>query len=97
MYNVNVILFRILFILNRLKPPHYFKKQPLIPDKYCLNIITDRMYRLLKAMNLPKNPFPRINAASADENCTNILKRRFSPAKPSTAWIYDMTWSFFTI
>ena len=65
-------------------------------NEYCLQISTGRVYRLLKTMNLPKmstvKPFSRKNAASLDENCINILKQRFNPAKPNAAWVCDMTY-----
>ena len=65
-------------------------------NEYCLQISTGRVYRLLKTMNLPKmstvKPFSRKNVASLDENCINILKQRFNPAKPNAAWVCDMTY-----
>lgn len=65
-------------------------------NEYCLKISTGRVYRLLKTMNLPQmstvKPFSRKNAASSAENCTNILKQRFNPAKPNAAWVCDMTY-----
>ena len=65
-------------------------------NEYCLQISTGRVYRLLKTMHLPQmstvKPFSRKNAASSAENCTNILKQRFNPAKPNAAWVCDMTY-----
>lgn len=55
-----------------------------------------RVYRLMKSMNLPKmsSEKPRFRAAKQDDSkpCPNILKQRFNPQSPNTAWCSDITY-----
>ena len=63
---------------------------------YRINISSGRVYRLMKAMNLPKmstvKPFNRKLKASSDGECKNILSQKFNQTAPNKAWVCDFTY-----
>ena len=63
---------------------------------YRINISSGRVYRLMKAMNLPKmstvKPFNRKLKASSDGECKNILSQKFNQSAPNKAWVCDFTY-----
>ncbi|MEG2634575.1 MAG: IS3 family transposase, partial [Oscillospiraceae bacterium] len=64
---------------------------------YRISISRGRVYRLMKAMNLPKmstvKPFKPCGSHK-DENgdCNNILSQQFNQPAPNTAWVCDFTY-----
>lgn len=64
--------------------------------EYRINISVNKIYTLMKLMNLPKmsttTPFKTKQKAASDENCVNILKQKFNPAKPNMVWVCDFTY-----
>ena len=63
---------------------------------YRINISTGRVYRLMKAMNLPKmstvKPFQKKSKTASDEECKNILNQKFNPQEPNKVWVCDFTY-----
>ena len=64
--------------------------------EYRINISTQKVYRLMKGMKLPKmstvKPFYSKHKTASDENCPNILKQRFDPSEPNKVWVCDFTY-----
>lgn len=65
-------------------------------SEYRINISTQRVYRFMKGMKLPKmstiKPFEPKHKAASDENCPNILKQRFNPSEVNKVWVCDFTY-----
>ena len=63
---------------------------------YRINISNGRVYRLMKAMNLPKmstiKPFRHKSKTSSDGECKNILKQKFDQTEPNKVWVCDFTY-----
>ena len=63
---------------------------------YRINISTGRVYRLMKAMNLPKmstvKPFQKKSKTASDEEFKNILNQKFNPKEPNKVWVCDFTY-----
>ena len=62
--------------------------------EYGINISVGRVYRLMKAMQLPKmstNRTHRHRMKNYDEQAENILKRQFYPPAPNMVWVSDIT------
>ena len=64
--------------------------------EYRINISTQRIYRLMKGMKLPKmstvKPFYPKHRTASDEQCPNRLKQRFDPSEPNKVWVCDFTY-----
>lgn len=65
-------------------------------SEYRINISTQRVYRFMKGMKLPKmstiKPFAPKHKAASDENCPNVLKQQFNPSEPNKVWVCDFTY-----
>ena len=65
-------------------------------SEYRINVSTQRVYRLMKGMKLPKmstiKPFKPKHKAASDENCPNVLKQQFNPSEPNKVWVCDFTY-----
>lgn len=64
--------------------------------EYHINVSTQKIYRLMKDMNLPKmstiKPFQPKHKAASDEQCPNRLNQRFDPSEPNKVWVCDFTY-----
>jgi len=64
--------------------------------EYRINISTQRVYRLMKGMQLLKmstvKPFYPKHKTASDELCPNILKQCFDPSEPNKVWVCDFTY-----
>lgn len=72
------------------------KMKTCLKRDYRINISAGRVYRLMKAMNLPKmstvKPFVHKSKTVSDEECKNILSQKFNPSKPNKVWVCDFTY-----
>ena len=73
------------------------KMTACLAREYRIHISCGRVYRLMKAMNLPKMSTvkpPKQKAHPKDEggNCKNLLQQQFKPEKPNMAWVCDFTY-----
>ena len=72
------------------------KMKTCLKRDYRINISAGRVYRLMKAMNLPKmstvKPFVHKSKTASDEECKNILSQKFNPSKPNKVWVCDFTY-----
>lgn len=63
---------------------------------YRINIISGRVYRLMKDMNLPKmstvKPFRHRSETASDGECKNILSQKFNQSAPNKVWVCDFTY-----
>ena len=73
-----------------------YKIKLRLESEYRIFISVNKVYRLMKSMNLPKmstvKPFIKKNQATSDENCVNHLKQQFNQSEPNKVWVCDFTY-----
>jgi putative transposase len=73
-----------------------YKISKRLAVEYGIHISSGRVYRLMKSMNLPKMSTvkPAFKPLKADNSlpCPNVLKQKFTTAKPNLVWVSDITY-----